>query len=55
VHAGGRIAAHDQAGRERLLRYCARLKFAGELVGVGCRRGTRALPVGVAGIAGAQN
>ncbi len=34
VHAGVRVAAHDSAGRERLLRYCARPMFAGErLVG----------------------
>ena len=30
VHAGVRVAAQDRAGRERLLRYCARLMFAGE-------------------------
>ena len=30
VHAGVRVAAQDSAGRERLLRYCARPMFAGE-------------------------
>ena len=30
VHAGVRVAAQDRAGRERLLRYCARPMFAGE-------------------------
>ena len=30
VHAGVRVAAPDRAGRERLLRYCARPMFAGE-------------------------
>ena len=30
VHAGERVAAQDSAGRERLLRYCARPMFAGE-------------------------
>ncbi len=30
VHAGERVAAQDSAGRERLLRYCARLMFAAE-------------------------
>ena len=30
VHAGVRIAAHGRAGRERLVRYCARPLFAGE-------------------------
>ena len=30
VHAGVRVAAQDSAGRERLLRYCARPIFAGE-------------------------
>ena len=30
VRAGVRVAAQDRAGRERLLRYCARLMFAGE-------------------------
>ena len=32
VHAGVRVAAPDRAGRERLLRYCARPMFAGELL-----------------------
>ena len=30
VHAGERVAAQDSAGRERLLRYCARPMFAAE-------------------------
>jgi len=30
VHAGVRVAAPDRAGRERLLRYCARPMFSGE-------------------------
>ncbi len=30
VHAGVRIAAHGRAGRERLVRYCARPLCAGE-------------------------
>ena len=30
VHAGVRVAAPDRAGRERMLRYCARPMFAGE-------------------------
>ena len=30
VHAGERVAAQDRAGRERLLRYCARPMFASE-------------------------
>ena len=30
VHAGERVAAQDSAGRERLLRYCARPVFAAE-------------------------
>ena len=30
VHAGVRVAAQDSAGRERLLRYCARPMLAGE-------------------------
>ena len=30
VHAGVRVARQDSAGRERLLRYCARPMFAGE-------------------------
>ena len=30
MHAGMRVAAQDRAGRERLLRYCARPMFAGE-------------------------
>ncbi len=30
VRAGVRVAAQDSAGRERLLRYRARLMFAGE-------------------------
>ena len=30
VHSGVRVAAQDSAGRERLLRYRARLMFAGE-------------------------
>ena len=30
VHAGVRVAGQDRAGRERLLRYCARPMFAGE-------------------------
>ena len=30
VHAGVRVAVPDRAGRERLLRYCARPMFAGE-------------------------
>ena len=30
VHAGVRVAAPDRAGRERLLRYCARPMFAAE-------------------------
>ena len=36
MHAGVRVAGQDGAGRERLLRYCARPMFAGErLVWVG--------------------
>ena len=30
VHAGVRVVAQDSAGRERLLRYCARPVFTGE-------------------------
>ena len=30
VHAGERVAAQDRAGRERLMRYCARPMFASE-------------------------
>ncbi len=30
VHAGERVAAQDSAGREQMLRYCARLMFAAE-------------------------
>ena len=30
VHAGERVAAQDSAGRERLLRYCARPMSAAE-------------------------
>jgi len=30
VHAGVRVAGQDNAGRERLLRCCARPMFAGE-------------------------
>ena len=42
VHAGVRVAAQDSAGRERLLRYCARPMFAGErLVWAGGRAQVR--------------
>ena len=42
VHAGVRVAAQDRAGRERLLRYCARPMFAGErLVWAGGRAQVR--------------
>ena len=54
VHAGVRVAAQDSAGRERLLRYCARPMFAGERLGMGGRRGAGALPAAVGGVAGAQ-
>ncbi len=33
VHAGERVASQDSAGRERLLRYCARPMFAAFLLG----------------------
>ena len=42
VHAGVRVSAQDSAGRERLLRYCARPMFAGErLVWAGGRTQVR--------------
>ena len=42
VHAGVRVAGQDRAGRERLLRYCARPMFAGErLVWAGGRAQVR--------------
>ena len=53
VHAGVRVAAPDRAGRERLLRYCARPMFAGErLVWAGGGAQVRYGQVG--GVAGAQ-
>ena len=51
VHAGERVAAQDSAGRERLLRYCARPMFAAERL---MWAGEGALPVAVVGVARAQ-